>query len=126
VANEENRFFFRQGVAIINFIIIFVRIKIKCSINLNLETMNKAELIDAIAKESKLSKAASKKALEALTKSIGVAMKKGDRVGLVGFGSFYVAKRSARTGRNPQTGAKIKIAAKKVVKFRPGAGLVTK
>ncbi|HOY32646.1 MAG TPA: HU family DNA-binding protein [Bacteroidales bacterium] len=88
--------------------------------------MNKQELIDAIAKESKLSKAASKKALEALTKSIGVAMKKGDRVGLVGFGSFYVAKRSARTGRNPQTGAKIKIAAKKVVKFRPGAGLVTK
>lgn len=85
--------------------------------------MNKQELVDAIAKETKLSKVDSKKALEALTKTIGVAMKKGDRVGLVGFGSFSVAKRKARVGRNPQTGAKIKIAAKKVVKFKAGSGL---
>ncbi|HOV12462.1 MAG TPA: HU family DNA-binding protein [Bacteroidales bacterium] len=86
--------------------------------------MNKQELIDAIAKESKLSKAASKKALEALTKTVGGAMKKGDRVGLVGFGSFYVVKRNARTGRNPQTGAKMTIKAKKVVKFRAGSKLI--
>ncbi|HNW88349.1 MAG TPA: HU family DNA-binding protein [Bacteroidales bacterium] len=86
--------------------------------------MNKQELIDAIAKESKLSKAASKKALEALTKSVGVAMKKGERVALVGFGSFSVAKRNARKGRNPQTGKPISIKAKKVVKFKAGSELV--
>jgi len=123
VANEENRFFFRQGVAIINFIIIFVRIKIKCSINLNLETMNKAELIDAIAKEAKLSKVDSGRALDATITAISKSLKKGEGVILVGFGSFSIAKRAARTGRNPQTGKPIKIAAKKVAKFKPGAAL---
>jgi DNA-binding protein HU-beta len=82
--------------------------------------MNKAQLIDAIAAEAGLTKADSKKALDALIKSTTVALKKGDRVALVGFGSFSVAKRSARTGRNPQTGKEIKIAAKKVVKFKAG------
>jgi DNA-binding protein HU-beta len=88
--------------------------------------MNKAELIDAIAGESKLTKADSKKALDAFLKVTGAALKKGNRVALVGFGSFSVAKRSARTGRNPQTGKEIKIAAKKVVKFSPGAELKAK
>ncbi len=85
--------------------------------------MNKAELIDAIASEAKLTKADSKKALDAFMKVTSGALKKGDRVALVGFGSFSVVKRSARTGRNPQTGKEIKIAAKKVVKFSPGAEL---
>ena len=81
---------------------------------------NKAQLIDAIAAESKLTKADSKKALDAFIKATTVALKKGDRVALVGFGSFAVAKRSARTGRNPQTGKEIKIAAKTVPAFSAG------
>ena len=85
--------------------------------------MNKAELIDAIAAKADLTKADSKKALDATIEAITGALKKGDRVGLVGFGSFFVAKRNARTGRNPQTGKEIKIAAKNVVKFKAGAGL---
>ena len=85
--------------------------------------MNKAELVDAIASETKLTKADSKKALDAFMKATSAALKKGDRVALVGFGSFSVVKRSARTGRNPQTGKEIKIAAKKVVKFAPGEAL---
>ena len=85
--------------------------------------MNKAQLIDAIAHEAKLTKADAKKSLDAFVKTTTVALKKGDRVALVGFGSFSVAKRSARTGRNPQTGKEIKIAAKKVVKFKAGTEL---
>jgi len=85
--------------------------------------MNKAELIDAIAAEAKLTKADAKKALDAFVGTTSKALKKGDRVALVGFGSFSVAKRAARTGRNPQTGKEIKIAAKKVVKFKPGSDL---
>ncbi len=85
--------------------------------------MNKADLVAEIAKKSGLTKASAEKALNAVIASITKAMQKGDRVGLVGFGSFTVAKRSARTGRNPQTGKEIKIPAKKVVKFKPGAAL---
>lgn len=85
--------------------------------------MNKAELIDAMAKETGMTKADSKKALEAFVATTAKALKKGDRVALVGFGSFAVSKRAARKGRNPQTGKEIKIAAKKVVKFRAGADL---
>jgi len=85
--------------------------------------MNKAELIDAIASGSKLTKADAGRALEATIESIHKALKKGDRIGLVGFGSFAVAKRAARIGRNPQTGKELKIAAKKVVKFKAGAEL---
>jgi DNA-binding protein HU-beta len=89
--------------------------------------MNKAELIDAIAGEAKLTKADSKKALDAFLKVTGNALKKPDgRVALVGFGSFSVVNRNARVGRNPQTGKEIKIAAKKVVKFSPGAELKAK
>jgi DNA-binding protein HU-beta len=85
--------------------------------------MNKAQLIDAIAAEAKMTKADAKKALDAFVKATGTALKKGDRVALVGFGSFAVAKRNARTGRNPQTGKPINIKAKKVVKFKAGSEL---
>ena len=82
--------------------------------------MNKGELIEAMASEAKITKAAAKEALQAFVTSTTKALKKGERVALVGFGSFSVAKRAARKGRNPQTGKEIKIAAKKVVKFKAG------
>lgn len=82
--------------------------------------MNKAELIEAMANESGLTKADAKKALDAFVKSTSGALSSGDRVALVGFGSFSVSMREARKGRNPQTGAEITIAAKKVIKFKPG------
>jgi DNA-binding protein HU-beta len=85
--------------------------------------MNKAQLIDAIAAEADLTKADAKKALDAFIAVTTGSLKKGDRVALVGFGSFSVSERGARTGRNPQTGAEIKIAAKKVVKFKAGSEL---
>lgn len=88
--------------------------------------MNKSELVDAIASESGLSKADAKKALEAFVSATEGALKKGDKISLVGFGSFSVSKRAARTGRNPQTGKEIKIAAKNVVKFKAGADLSKK
>jgi len=85
--------------------------------------MNKAELIDAMAADAGLTKADAKKALDSFIKTTGDALAKGDRVALVGFGSFSVATRAARTGRNPQTGQELKIAAKKVVKFKAGSEL---
>jgi DNA-binding protein HU-beta len=85
--------------------------------------MNKAELIDAIASESGLSKVDAKKALDGFVAATSNALKGGDRISLVGFGSFSISERSARTGRNPQTGKEIKIAAKKVVRFKAGAEL---
>jgi DNA-binding protein HU-beta len=88
--------------------------------------MNKAELIEAMAGEAKITKADAKKALDAFIKSTSASLKKGERVALVGFGSFTVSKRAARKGRNPQTGKEIKIAAKKVVKFKAGNELAGK
>ena len=85
--------------------------------------MNKAELIDAISKDANLSKADAKRALESLTGNVTKALKKGDKVSLIGFGTFSISNRSARTGRNPQTGATIQIKAKKVAKFKAGAAL---
>lgn len=85
--------------------------------------MNKAQLIDAIAKDANLTKADAKRALDAFIDATTHTLKKGGRVALVGFGSFGVSKRNARTGRNPQTGAPIKISAKKVVKFKAGSEL---
>lgn len=85
--------------------------------------MNKAELIDAIAAESGLSKADAKKALDAFVSTTATALKNGDRISLVGFGSFSVSQRAARTGRNPQTGKEIKIEAKNVVRFKAGTDL---
>lgn len=88
--------------------------------------MNKAELIDAMASNAGLSKADAKRALDAFVETTTGALKKGDRISLVGFGSFSVSKRAARTGRNPQTGKEIKIAAKNVVRFKAGADLSSK
>ena len=85
--------------------------------------MNKAELISAMAAESGLSKADSQKALNAFIASVGKAMMAGDKVALVGFGTFSVAERASRMGINPSTKKAIKIEAKKVVKFKPGAEL---
>ncbi|MCD4747551.1 MAG: HU family DNA-binding protein [Bacteroidales bacterium] len=85
--------------------------------------MNKAELIDAIASDASITKADAKKSLDAFIGATSKALKKGDRVALVGFGSFSVAKRAARIGRNPQTGKELKIPAKKVVKFKAGSDL---
>jgi DNA-binding protein HU-beta len=85
--------------------------------------MNKAQLIDAIAHDAKLTKADAKRALDSFVKTTTGSLKKGNRVALVGFGSFSVSKRNARTGRNPQTGKPITIAAKKVVKFKAGSDL---
>ena len=87
--------------------------------------MNKAELIEAIANTTKMTKADSGRSLDATIEAISKALKKGDRLSLVGFGSFSVTKRAARIGRNPQTGKEIKIAAKKVVKFKAGSELAT-
>ena len=85
--------------------------------------MNKAELIESIAKTADVSKAAATRALDGTIKAISIALKKGDVVTLVGFGCFYVGKRTARVGRNPRTGAAIKIKAAKVPKFRAGKAL---
>lgn len=85
--------------------------------------MNKQEMIEAMASDANISQADAKRALDSFMDNTSKALKKGDRVALVGFGSFSVSARAARTGRNPQTGAEIKIAAKKVVKFKAGAGL---
>jgi DNA-binding protein HU-beta len=85
--------------------------------------MNKAELIDAIASESGLSKVDAKKALDGFVTATSNALKAGDRISLVGFGSFSVSNRAARTGRNPQTGKEIAIAAKNVIRFKSGAEL---
>ena len=85
--------------------------------------MNKTELVDAIAKQAGLSKKDSEAALKAFTDTVGKALKKGDKVQLVGFGTFEVAKRAAREGKNPQTGEKIKIAACKAPKFKAGKAL---
>ncbi len=85
--------------------------------------MNKSDLVDAIAKSADISKAAAGRALDATVDTIKKALKKGDTVSLVGFGTFKVGKRAARNGRNPRTGATIKIKAAKVPKFSAGKGL---
>lgn len=85
--------------------------------------MNKSELIDAIARHADISKAAAGRALDATVNAIKTSLRKGDIVTLVGFGSFYVGRRAARQGRNPQTGAAIKIRAAKVPKFRAGKAM---
>jgi DNA-binding protein HU-beta len=85
--------------------------------------MNKSELIDAIASKGDLSKAQAGQALEALIGAVGDALKAGDSVTLVGFGTFSVKERAARSGRNPKTGETIQIAASKVPGFKAGKGL---
>jgi DNA-binding protein HU-beta len=85
--------------------------------------MNKSELVDTIAESADISKAAAGRALEAAMTAIKLALKNGDTVTLVGFGTFYVGTRAARTGRNPRTGDAINIQAARVPKFRAGLGL---
>lgn len=84
--------------------------------------MNKSELIEIIAKDADLSKAAAGNALDAVTAAVVKAVAKGDTVTLIGFGTFKSSKRAARTGRNPQTGKELKIAATTVPRFTAGAG----
>jgi len=85
--------------------------------------MNKTELIDQIATSAEISKAAAARALDATVEAVKSALKAGDSVSLVGFGTFAVGERAARTGRNPRTGKALNIKAAKVPKFRPGKAL---
>ena len=85
--------------------------------------MNKTELVEAMAKQTGLSKKDTEATLKAFTDTVAKALKKNDKVQLVGFGTFEVSKRAARTGRNPQTGAEMKIKASKAPKFKPGKAL---
>ncbi len=85
--------------------------------------MNREQIIERIAKDAKVSKAQANRALKSTFDSITTSLKKGKKVSFVGFGTFSVSKRKARTGRNPQTGESIKIAATKVPKFKPGMKL---
>ena len=82
--------------------------------------MTKADLVTSVSKEVKISKASAERAINAFTNSVMKALKKGDKLTLTGFGTFSVAKRKARTGRNPRTGKAMKIAARKVAKFKAG------
>ncbi|MCY4050071.1 MAG: HU family DNA-binding protein [Gammaproteobacteria bacterium] len=88
--------------------------------------MNKSELIDHIASTADLSKAQATKALDAVVDSVGSALSKGDSVSLIGFGTFSISERAARSGRNPRTGETIKIAASKQVRFKAGKSLKDK
>lgn len=88
--------------------------------------MNKAELVDKLAKDAGLTKVQANEALDSFTSNVVTALKKGDRVTLVGFGTFSVSERSARNGRNPQTGEVIKIKARKVPHFKAGKEFSTK
>jgi DNA-binding protein HU-beta len=85
--------------------------------------MNKVQLVDAIAAKARLTKVDARKALDAFIGVTAASLKKGDGLTLIGFGSFSVVKRKERKGRNPQTGATLKIPAKKIVRFKPGAEL---
>lgn len=85
--------------------------------------MNKSELIDAVAETADISKAAAGRAVDAMVDTISGALKAGDSVALIGFGTFTVRERAARTGRNPRTGQEIKIDAAKVPAFKPGKAL---
>jgi DNA-binding protein HU-beta len=85
--------------------------------------VNKNELVDAVAASAELKKSEAAKAVESVFESIAAALKKGDEVRLVGFGTFSISSRAAGEGRNPRTGEKIKIAASKLAKFKPGKTL---
>jgi DNA-binding protein HU-beta len=85
--------------------------------------MTKEELIAAVAREAKITKVAAAKAIDSITDNISKELKKGGRISLTGFGTFSVAKRKARTGRNPRSGETIKIPATKTAKFKPGSAL---
>ena len=86
--------------------------------------MNKTELVKKIAEKAEISQTQAKSVLEATLESVKEALQGGDSVQLIGFGTFSVSERAARTGKNPRTGEKIQIAAKKIAKFKAGAGLI--
>jgi DNA-binding protein HU-beta len=85
--------------------------------------VNKADMIEQIAVAAEISKSAAERAIDAMIAAVKSSLRKGSAVTLVGFGSFYVGKRAARTGRNPRTGAEIRITAARVPKFRAGKAL---
>ena len=85
--------------------------------------MTKAELIEKVAKDCKISKALAEKTINSVTNNVSKCLRKNDKITLTGFGTFYVTKRRARTGRNPQTGAVINIKARRVPRFKPGKQL---
>lgn len=85
--------------------------------------MTKAELVNYIAKDCRISKAMAENVLNSVTHNVGKCLRKKDKITLTGFGTFYVSKRQARTGRNPQTGAEIQIKARNVPRFKPGKQL---
>jgi DNA-binding protein HU-beta len=87
--------------------------------------MSKADIVEKVAKDADISKAAAEKAVNGFIDAVTSSLKKGQAVTLIGFGTFSVGKRAARTGRNPKTGAVLKIKAKKVAKFKAGAALKT-
>jgi DNA-binding protein HU-beta len=124
---KKGVFFFENFAGVDKFPTFAWRENNYCKIlTLKVIIMNKTQLIDAIAEKAGLTKADSKKALEAFVETVGECLKKGDKLSLVGFGSFCVNERGARSGRNPQTGKSINIPAKKVVKFKAGAELSDK
>lgn len=88
--------------------------------------MNKAQLIAQIAEDAEITKGQANAAMNSFFETVAKTLKKGGKVTLVGFGTFSVSKRKARTGRNPKTGAALKIKAKKVARFKPGKGLSEK
>ncbi|GAB3015510.1 HU family DNA-binding protein [Niabella terrae] len=88
--------------------------------------MNKSELVDKLANDAGITKTQANATLDSFVEAVTKTLKKGDKVTLVGFGTFSVTKRAARNGRNPQTGAVIKIKAKKVARFKPGKELSSK
>ena len=122
---EHLQGFQRFSLAFASKNIIFVKKNQSINFYLKLKKMNKAELIDAMAAESGMTKADAKKSLDSFMSATANALKGGERVALVGFGTFSVSDRAARKGRNPQTGKEIKIDAKKVVKFKAGNELST-
>jgi DNA-binding protein HU-beta len=85
--------------------------------------MNKAEMIEIVARQAEISKSAAERSIDAMVAAVKSSLRKGQEVNLVGFGSFYVVERAARSGRNPRTGEKVPIAAARIPKFRPGKGL---
>jgi DNA-binding protein HU-beta len=85
--------------------------------------MNKSDIIEHIAKSAEVSKSAAERAIDAMVVAVKSSLRKGDSVTLAGFGSFYVAERAARTGRNPRTGAEIQIGAARIPRFRAGKAL---
>jgi DNA-binding protein HU-beta len=121
---ESKKYFLRIFGSVIN-VSIFV-LSSKNNFTQKTKSMNKAELIDKISKDAGITKVQANEALDSFTTAVVATLKKGDRVTLVGFGTFSVSERAARNGRNPQTGAVIKIKARKVPKFKAGKEFSTK